>query len=119
MDDSINPKCIYYGDITRHEIYFLIMLYHMGFDVLYFNPLREEFWDEIETEGLSKLHKYRQILPIRTLKEYSQEGTVMEQIQSSMFQIERELETQMYSDGVYKHGNFERAIQNLYFSMVH
>ncbi len=109
LDDSINPKCIYYGDITRHEIYFLIMLYHMGFDVLYFNPLREEFWDEIETEGLSKLHKYRQILPIRTLKEYSQEGTVMEQIQSSMFQIERELETQMYSDGVYKPWQFRKG----------
>jgi hypothetical protein len=26
-DASINPKCVYYGNIERHEIYFLIMLY--------------------------------------------------------------------------------------------
>ena len=109
LDDSINPKCIYYGDITRHEIYFLIMLYRMGFDVLYLNPLREEFWCEIETEGLSQLHKYRQMLPIRTIKEYSQEGAVLEQVQSSMFQIERELESQLYADGVYKPWQFRKG----------
>ena len=41
--------CFYYGDISRHDIYFLILLYIMGFDVVYINPLREcDYWKEIE-----------------------------------------------------------------------
>ena len=53
-ENTMNPKCIYYGNINRHEIYFLIMLYKMGFDVLYLNPLKEEYWNEVDTDNLSK-----------------------------------------------------------------
>ena len=63
-DSSINPKCIYYGNIERHEIYFLIMLYKMGYDVIYINPLKEEFWSEIEEDRLSECIKSKGILSI-------------------------------------------------------
>ena len=56
-DASINPKCVYYGNIQRHEIYFLIMLYKMGFDVIYINPLKEELWNDIDDAGLSECIK--------------------------------------------------------------
>ncbi|GAA0328592.1 YceG family protein [Bacillus carboniphilus] len=36
-DNSI-PKVIYYGDIKKHEQYFLLFLSKMGCDVLYMNP---------------------------------------------------------------------------------
>ena len=36
-----NPKILYYGDIKAHEVYFLILLSKMGFDVIYINPLNE------------------------------------------------------------------------------
>lgn len=32
------PKCIYYGDIKKHESYFLYLLNLIGFDILYLNP---------------------------------------------------------------------------------
>ena len=35
-DDA--PKIIFYGDIKKHEAYFLAVLYLAGFDVLYLNP---------------------------------------------------------------------------------
>ena len=34
----INPKILYYGDITTEEAYFLIFLSMIGCDILYFNP---------------------------------------------------------------------------------
>ncbi|WP_455504961.1 YceG family protein, partial [Clostridium sp.] len=68
-DSSINPKCIYYGNIERHEIYFLIMLYKMGYDVIYINPLKEEFWSEIEEDRLSECIKSMGILSIESFNE--------------------------------------------------
>lgn len=32
------PKCVYYGNIKKHESYFLMLLHMCGFDVLYINP---------------------------------------------------------------------------------
>ncbi|MGX9758615.1 YceG family protein [Clostridioides difficile] len=32
------PKIIFYGDIKKHEVYLLLILYLAGFDVLYLNP---------------------------------------------------------------------------------
>lgn len=37
---AVNPKVLYYGDITKEEIFFLIFLSSFGCDILYFNPLR-------------------------------------------------------------------------------
>ncbi len=34
----INPKVVFYGNIKRHEIYFLTYLSTLGIDVLYINP---------------------------------------------------------------------------------
>ncbi|MCC0655504.1 MULTISPECIES: YceG family protein [unclassified Clostridioides] len=32
------PKIIFYGDIKKHEVYLLLILYLAGFDILYLNP---------------------------------------------------------------------------------
>lgn len=38
LDSQEIPKCIYYGNIKKHESYFLMFLNMCGFDVLYINP---------------------------------------------------------------------------------
>ncbi|MEF9991562.1 MAG: YceG family protein [Romboutsia sp.] len=38
IDKNEAAKIIFYGDIKKHEVYFLIILYLAGFDILYLNP---------------------------------------------------------------------------------
>ena len=38
IDYKDAPKVIVYGDIKKHELYFLLILYFAGFDILYINP---------------------------------------------------------------------------------
>lgn len=38
---SYNYKCFFYGDIKKHELYFLVLLLLSGFDILYINPNTE------------------------------------------------------------------------------
>lgn len=45
---DINPKVVFYGDISKEEIYFLIYLASLGCDVIYFNPEKEYFFEEID-----------------------------------------------------------------------
>ncbi|BBE30284.1 hypothetical protein OSSY52_04250 [Tepiditoga spiralis] len=41
----INPKILYYGEIKKHEFYFLIFLSKMGSDILYINKLKDVTYD--------------------------------------------------------------------------
>lgn len=43
-----NPKVLYYGDIKKHEIYFLIFLSKLGCDVLYINSLEDKYFPQID-----------------------------------------------------------------------
>lgn len=45
-----NPKCIFYGQIKRHEAYFLIALSLIGMDVLYLNSLEDNIFEDIDRE---------------------------------------------------------------------
>ena len=35
---NVNPKVLFYGDISRAEVFYLILLSTLGCDILYFNP---------------------------------------------------------------------------------
>ena len=39
--DIINPKVLFYGEIKKHEIYFLIFLSKLGCDVIYINSISD------------------------------------------------------------------------------
>lgn len=107
FEKNICPKCIYYGDITRHEIYFLMMLYLMTFDVIYINPLRDENWSEVDTVPISEIHKNSQILQIETLYDKIKNAKVIELEESITLQLEREIEDELLSNtGVYRSWQF-------------
>ncbi len=45
---NTNPKVLFYGDIQRDEVYFLIFLSLLGFDVLYFHTNDGSRFNEVE-----------------------------------------------------------------------
>lgn len=94
--NDITPKCIYYGTIERHEIYFLIELFLMGFDVVYINPTKEEYFEEIEGSKYSKLEKYLGILPLESFKERSSKGIALDNVETITKQIERDVQEQLF-----------------------
>ena len=96
ISGNINPKSIYYGQIGRHEIYFLILLYNMGFDVIYINPLKEEFFEEIDVDNLSKLNKELQIDEILSFKERCARGKLSENIETLTKQVQREVHEELF-----------------------
>ncbi|MBX9137859.1 MULTISPECIES: YceG family protein [unclassified Clostridium] len=109
-DANINPKCIYYGNIQRHEIYFLIMLYKMGFDVIYINPLKEELWNEIEDNGLSECIKSMGILNIESFREKANRGKVIDNFETITKQVQRDIEEQLFSNtGMFKPWQFRKG----------
>ena len=109
-NEDINPKCIYYGIIGRHEIYFLILLHLMGFDVVYINPLKEELWDEIEGGKLSECEKSMAILNIESFSEREARGKVLDNVETITKQIERDVEEQLFANtGIFKPWQFRKG----------
>lgn len=100
---EVNPKCIYYGQISRHEIYFLIMLYLMDFDVIYINPLKEEFFEKIDRDRLSKLEISMTIQSLETFKARVEKGRTIDTVETITKQIERDVDESIFSNtGIYK-----------------
>lgn len=107
FNEDYSPKCFYYGDITKHEVYFLILLHKMGFDVVYINPLREENWKDVDTEQLSKLVQSSHIMPIIPVSKILEEASVIEEEQSVTLQLQRDMEETLLSNsGVYRAWQF-------------
>ncbi len=53
------PKILYYGNIKRNEVYFLIYISTLGCDVLYINPSEDEQFSRIDPLNIySKLLEY-------------------------------------------------------------
>lgn len=110
------PKCFYYGDISRHEIYFLMLTHLMGYDVIYVNPLREQYWDEIDELHLSEVHKNNQILPIDTFQTRISQGQKIENYESITLQLERDIEGELFTGtGVYKPWQFRNGTTTAMF----
>lgn len=110
FNDDISPKCIYYGNIERHEIYLLIIVYLMGADVVYINPLKEEYFEDIDKDNLSKCEKDMGILAIESFEVKSSRGQAIENVEGITKQIEREVQQQLFENtGMYKPWQFRNG----------
>ncbi len=45
---SLNPKVLFYGNISKTEVFYLILLSTLGCDILYFNPKDSGVFQEID-----------------------------------------------------------------------
>lgn len=110
FNGEINPKCIYYGKIKRHEIYFLILLYLMNFDVIYINPFNEEYWNEIDCDKLCEVENFNNTLSIDSFKIRADKGNVIESVETITKQIQREVEKELFSNtGMFKPWQFRNG----------
>ena len=105
-DEIVNPKVIYYGDIKKHELLFLIFLSKLGCDILYINSLHDKISEITEySELFSKTFE----LPYKSpLKEFPKEELQIRQ-ETIALKASRELSTTLYTDadGFYKPWQFE------------
>lgn len=107
FEDSHSPKCFYYGDITRHEMYFLIMLYRMTFDVVIINPLRDAEWGDVDSDGLSTAVKSQQIMRIQPIAEIISTASEIDEEQSLTLQMQNEIDSTLFNgSGVYRAWQF-------------
>ncbi|MBX4261833.1 YceG family protein [Clostridium estertheticum] len=105
-DVIINPKVIYYGDIKKHELLFLIFLSKLGCDILYINSLSDIVSDIIDSSDLfSKIFELAYKAP---LKEFPKEELLIRQ-ETIALKASRELTTTLYADndGFYRPWQFE------------
>lgn len=96
-------KCIYFGNIPRRDIYFLILLYKMGFDVIYINPLKDEYFDVTDTDHLSEKITNPKIQPPGSLYERIRDAHVLKEQCSLISEYEQQVESTLFTGtGLYK-----------------
>jgi len=108
FNNSELPKCLFYGPIKRHEVYFLMILARMGMDVIYFNPTNDATLDSIDSHGMCQKIILGAISP--TLIPYTErieKGVVVEKVTTYAKKATNELEQTLYNDtGIYKPWQF-------------
>lgn len=93
---SYNPKILFYGDIAKEEIYFLIFVSSLGCDILYYNPRRDCDFFIVDPDNVFSIKKdlgrKANIEPFPTSKRATRTKTVTkqasEEIQEALFSNE-------------------------------
>lgn len=106
-DDIYNPKIIYYGDIKKHEAYFLLLLSKLGCDVLYINTNSDSVFSNIDE--VSAHSQVFELTKKAQLKEFPKEEIYIRQ-ETTAYQASEEISKVLYSDevGMYKPWQFEK-----------
>lgn len=116
FDDHYLPKCVYYGEITKHEIYFLMLAYQMGVDVLYLNPLQETLFASIDSQQWSHLHTEMGVCAIETFAQKARQGNVLTSIETTTKMIQSDVhdaffdQTGMFKPWQYREGRTHSLI---------
>ena len=102
---NYNPKILFYGDIKRDEIYFLIFLSMTGYDIVYFNPLSDGSFSEIDKKEIySNKIEFAIKLPIKSFPLVEK----LKRAETIGYQVSREVEslTNSETSGFYKPWQF-------------
>ena len=81
LDENINnPKVLFYGEIKKHEIYFLIFLSKLSCDVIYINSLSDMGFAKIDKRNkyskLIKLPKTHPLIALDLKSRHNSEKTI-------------------------------------------
>jgi len=105
------PKCLFYGPIKRHEVYFLMILDALGMDVVYFNPTHDPTLRSIDTKGLCQVITLGEASS--TFVPYEERianGVVVEKVTTYARKATNHLEQTLYQDtGIYKPWQFSNG----------
>lgn len=102
------PKCLFYGSLKKHEVYFLMLLAKIGVDVIYFNPTKDTVLDHLVPDQLCQTIVLGpvslQLVPFETRVA---KGVVVEKVTTYARKATNELEQTLYHDtGIYKPWQF-------------
>jgi hypothetical protein len=101
-----NPKFLFYGDVKRDEIYFMIFLSNIGFDILYFNSFSDSEFKDVDPQNKFsvKLEFERKI----ALKEFPKSESIVT-IATTAYQAEKSVESTVYAENpnLFKPRQFE------------
>ena len=102
------PKCLFYGPLKRHEVYFLMILDAIGMDVIYFNPTHDGTLRSMDTNGICQAIPFGEVSPVLVpYEERIQKGVVVEKVTTYAKKATNELEQTLYQDtGIYKPWQF-------------
>lgn len=117
VDSSYTNKCIYYGDIKKSNVYFLILLVKLGFDVIYINSGKDS--NELRDLTNSNLYEYSLREGTSTLKEWTRNGKPIEQSNSVTLDLQNQMDAQLFSNtGVYRPWQFKEkgTTKSLFFN---
>lgn len=67
-------KVIHYGDLDERSVYFLILLYALGFDILSFNPKTDSSYWSVDLDHLSSRKSLKRILPEKSFETRAAQG---------------------------------------------
>ena len=99
FSNILNNKCIYYGNISKNNIYFLILLYRMMFDVIYINLNEKESPIlKIDIDCLSEVVKSKTFSENISLEKIMKEGKEITEIESTASMIEKNVEQVLYGE---------------------
>lgn len=108
FSDHTPPKCLFYGSMTQYEFYFLMLIAHIGIDVLYFNPTGDTTLDTLNTDHLcQKIILGPTLAQALPLMAFVSKGIVVEKVTTFARKATTELEQTLYQDtGIYKPWQF-------------
>ncbi|OPJ65029.1 YceG family protein [Clostridium oryzae] len=108
--EMINPKVLYYGDMTSEEAFFVTLLSSLGCDVLYYNPEKAGAIEQVDKfKVFSKEIEYIYKMPP---KEFPKE--LKGRVKTSAFTAKEELDKTLYEAG----GSFYRPWQFADYSVA-
>jgi hypothetical protein len=101
--DDINPKVLFYGEISREEVFFLTLLSTLGCDILYFNPQDSVVFEAVDKANVfSKKIAYSKKAQLKDFPE-----TLRERVKTTAYTAREELNKTLFSEG----SNFYRPWQ--------
>ncbi|MCM1990338.1 YceG family protein [Oceanirhabdus seepicola] len=109
---SINPKILYFGDISIDEVIFLNFVSTLGVDVLYYNPQGDESFDKFDPNGIFSteiLYNTRE-----ALEQFPREDT--DRYKTSAYEAKEYMNKSLFTDesGFYRPWQFvEYEIENV------
>ena len=102
---NINPKVVFYGDISKTEVFYLILLSTLGCDILYFNPDNSGTFHEIDKyNAFSKEIVYNCKGEIKLFP-----SGIEDRIKTTAYNAKEELNKTLFTDdsGFYRPWQFE------------
>ncbi|MBZ9608951.1 YceG family protein [Clostridium estertheticum] len=101
---KINPKIVFYGEISREEVFYLILLSTLGCDILYFNPKNAGAFHEIDKyNAFSNEIVYNCNYEIKPFP-----SNIEDRIKTTAYNAKEELNKTLYTDdsGFYRPWQF-------------